>query len=593
MQTLIEIGLSNIAMAAALAVVAVIGGRLCRRPALTHGLWLLVLVKLITPPLFFVPMPFLTTPIAEPTEKEPEALALAGPEIPVQEADPWPAEALPVLPEDIEEDALPAKVEIPEEPPPAEASAPIPLATEASWPVDWIQLGAGIWVIGAMCWLLLANVRLRRFLRLLGQAQPASEDLQNEVQRLAEKFQVRCPAVRLVQGPLSPMIWVLGRTRYLLVPANLLDRLDAQQRGALLAHELAHLRRKDPWVRYLEMIILGLYWWCPLVWWAQRELREAEEECCDAWVLWALPESARAYALALVETVDFLAEARPSLPVLASGFGHVHLLRRRLTMIMRGSTPRALTASGVVLLLAVAALLVPWLPTWGQGQGPAAKNEKKEDPNRALEETLQKLLKIQHDLAKQQQAIDEQRKAVEIKARELVEAIKGKKQEKKFITELDVKQAEEQKAKADAGQKKAAAEAALRDYERALKIVLAQQAKVRPDLDRRLAELEKNLTNVLKEVQNMRRELQQGGPGMRPGFGPPHKGPNFGPQPPGGFGPPGAGIPGPLPPGAFPPPGGGFPPGGLPGGPGAGPGGGFPQPPLDPNSTPPAGAGPK
>ena len=252
-------------------------------------------------------------------------------------------------------------------------------------------------------------------------------------------------------------------------------------------------------------------------------------------------------------------------------------------MIMRGSTPRALTASGVVLLLAVAALLVPWLPTWGQGQGPTRKNE---DPNRALEETLQKLLKIQHDLAKQQQAIDEQRKAVEIKARELVEAIKGKKQEKKFITELDMKQAEEQNAKADAAQKKAAAEAALRDYERALKIVLTQQAKVRPDLDRRLAELEKNLTNVLKEVQNMRRELQQGGPGMRPGFGPPHKGPNFVPQPPGGFGPPGAGTPGPLPPG-------GFPPHGLPGGPGAGPGGGFPQPPLDPNLTPPAGAEPK
>src|SRR5262245_37681125 len=120
-QTLIEIGLSNIAMAAALAVVAVIVGRLCRRPALTHGLWLLVLIKLITPPLFFVPLPFLTTPIAEAADNEPEALALAGPDIPVQEADPWPAEAVPLLPEIIEEDSPPTKVEIPEEPPPIRA----------------------------------------------------------------------------------------------------------------------------------------------------------------------------------------------------------------------------------------------------------------------------------------------------------------------------------------------------------------------------------------------------------------------------------------------------------------------------------------
>ena len=51
--------------------------------------------------------------------------------------------------------------------------------------------------------------------------------------------------------------------------------------------------------------------------------RDAEEDCCDAWVVWALPASARAYALALVETVDFLADARPALPALASGFGHV------------------------------------------------------------------------------------------------------------------------------------------------------------------------------------------------------------------------------------------------------------------------------
>ena len=89
-----------------------------------------------------------------------------------------------------------------------------------------------------------------------------------------------------------------------------------------------------------------LYWWHPVVWWARQKLHEAEEECCDAWVVSVLPESARAYAIALVETVDFLSEAGVALPLGASGIGEVRDLKRRLTMIMRGSTPRALTWSG-------------------------------------------------------------------------------------------------------------------------------------------------------------------------------------------------------------------------------------------------------
>jgi beta-lactamase regulating signal transducer with metallopeptidase domain len=575
-QSLIEIALSNIAMAAALAVVAVLAGRTIRRPALTHSLWLLVLIKLITPPLFFVPM-------QETKDEEPEAIIVVTPEMPPA-LEHFPAEALPVLPEVIEDDVPQIKQKAPPEPEPKKAIVPSTPTTEPGEVVDWFLIVGGIWLAGTVCWLLVASTRLGRFRRLLSQAQPVTEDLQIEVKRLAEKFQVRCPNVRLVHGPMSPMIWVLGRMRWLLVPANLLDRLNAQQRAALLAHELAHLRRKDPWVRYLEMIVLPLYWWCPLVWWAVRELREAEEECCDAWVLWALPESGRAYALALVETVDFLAEARPALPVLASGFGHVQLLRRRLTMIMRGTTPRALTASGVVVLLAVAALLVPWLPTWGQGQPPGPN----EDPARALRETLQKLQKMQTDLQKQQAALEEQRQALEAKAKELAKALGVQKKEKKFILDLDTKKALGEQAKADAAQKKAAAEKALQEFEKAVRIIVIQQGQGRPDLEKRLAALEMNLTNVLKEVQNIRREL--GGGKMDPRFGP------RGPMPPGPGGPggqpgfpPGGKGPVPFPPGGFPPGGPGGPAGGLPGGPGAGAPGGFPQPPLVPQQPQPPG----
>ena len=98
-------------------------------------------------------------------------------------------------------------------------------------------------------------------------------------------------------------------------------RLDQDQRSALLAHELAHLRRRDHWIRPLELIAIALYWWFPVFWWMRQALHEAEEQCCDAWVVWLFPELKGAYARTLLETIDFLAEAEWALPLAGSGFG--------------------------------------------------------------------------------------------------------------------------------------------------------------------------------------------------------------------------------------------------------------------------------
>lgn len=52
MNAILEIGLNNALMAIVLAIVAVAAGTMRKsHPALTHALWLLVLVKLLTPPL--------------------------------------------------------------------------------------------------------------------------------------------------------------------------------------------------------------------------------------------------------------------------------------------------------------------------------------------------------------------------------------------------------------------------------------------------------------------------------------------------------------------------------------------------------------
>jgi hypothetical protein len=212
---------------------------------------------------------------------------------------------------------------------------------------------------------------MARFQSLLRYARPAPEWLWAEAAELAARLDLgRCPEVWLLPGRVSPMLWALSGEPRLFLPARLLERLDDEQRYTLLLHELAHLRRRDHWVRRLEFVVTALYWWHPVVWWARREIREAEEQCCDAWVVWALPGTARTYALALVETIDFLSEARTVMPEGASGIGHVQDLRRRITMIMRGATPRALTWGGGLAVLILGIILLPLVPSWAQTGAP-------------------------------------------------------------------------------------------------------------------------------------------------------------------------------------------------------------------------------
>ena len=96
-----------------------------------------------------------------------------------------------------------------------------------------------------------------------------------------------------------------------------------------------------------------------MLWWARQALRDVEEQCCDAWVVWACPDAAKSYAETLLETLDFLNQSDLSEPLLASGFGKVHHLRKRLTMIMSGTTPRLLGLWGTLGSLGLAVVLLP------------------------------------------------------------------------------------------------------------------------------------------------------------------------------------------------------------------------------------------
>jgi beta-lactamase regulating signal transducer with metallopeptidase domain len=389
--TLLSVVLVNAVGAAVLAVPAAVLDRLRRWPALTHSLWLLVLLKLITPPLYVVPLPALrdsaetehgASPSPESSAVElRKTLGQSGTsEIPADrgEMDPLPL-ALVWNPRDDSNDLAPATSE--------------GLQTAPTLPsISWRTVAVLLLVLGcACCWMLLA-LRLWHFGRVLRHVHPAPDVVQGLARCLAGRLGLqRPPEVSLVQAPISPLVWGLTSRPRVLLPAVLWQRLSEPQRESLLVHELAHLRRRDHWVRILELLVISLYWWHPVVWWARGRVRQAEEQCCDAWVIWAFPDRAEEYASALLETVSFLSRQRTPLPVGASGMAGVASIKRRLTMILRDRAPRGLTRGGLLAVCVLAAFLLPLAATpaepqsGGNGQTQTTKAEgPHSEPGRAV-----------------------------------------------------------------------------------------------------------------------------------------------------------------------------------------------------------------
>jgi hypothetical protein len=386
-----------------------------------------------------------------------------------------------------------------------------------------------VWLPGCLAWWAVAGRRLWRFGRLLRHGCPAPGPVQGRARRLAGRLGLaRCPGVWFLPGPVSPMLLALGRSPRLLLPAGLWDRLSAEQQDTLLLHELAHLRRGDHWVRRLELVVLGLYWWHPVVWWAQRALQEAEEQCCDAWVVWAAPAAAPAYAAALVEAVAFLSQSRSALPVGASGTGQVPLLKRRLTMILRANPPRTLSRAGFWAVLGLGAVLLPLVPGVAQPRQPARPPEGPEESPHHLTRPPQRPGESPHHLtgpAHGRLQVLKEQACQKCHVTPVAHGAAGKTASWQQAHDEAVRLMDEVKKR----------EADLRRAQNQLEVALArmdaltrhtplppypnpQAGKQTPDPQgQRLTDLEKKLDALLKEVSTLRRELRQPKHGPAPG----------------------------------------------------------------------------
>lgn len=230
----------------------------------------------------------------------------------------------------------------------------------ASWGPAWLLPGLVMtWLLGVLC----------LSLRLLGNWlhvqwltrahwRPIGKHLQERAEQLARRMGITRP-VRVVESARIPVPLVVGWLQAtVLFPASALTGLSPRQLEAILAHELAHIRRQDYLVNALQMILETLLFYHPATWWISEHIRNERENCCDDLAI-QLCGDRMMYARALAALED-LRDAPVSLAMAADGG---HLLSRIRRILGKPSRTRfsPLHTGGSAMLCLVSFAFLAWL----------------------------------------------------------------------------------------------------------------------------------------------------------------------------------------------------------------------------------------
>jgi beta-lactamase regulating signal transducer with metallopeptidase domain len=182
------------------------------------------------------------------------------------------------------------------------------------------------------------------------EARPAPAEWQQTLDGLIVRMGAWRP-VRLVISSLAEVPTVIGWLRpVILMPVSALSGLPPEHVAALLAHELAHIRRHDYLANIGQSISEAVLFYHPAVWWVSDQIRAERELCCDDLAVAVCGGDVLTYARALAEVESF----RPAHAgaVLAANGGSLASRIRRL-IGQAPSASQSLPGPGAVLSLAL------------------------------------------------------------------------------------------------------------------------------------------------------------------------------------------------------------------------------------------------
>jgi ankyrin repeat protein/beta-lactamase regulating signal transducer with metallopeptidase domain len=251
--------------------------------------------------------------------------------------------------------------------------------------LPWV---VGLWLLGVLvlaCRPALGLYTVGR-LRRVG-VSPASDELNNIVARISGRMGLR-RSVIIVQSALAVIPMVVGALRpMLLLPASTLTNLSPRQLEAVLAHELAHVRRHDYLVNLLQTLVETMLFYHPAVWWVSGQVRTERENCCDDLAISIVGDRA-GYAEMLLVLEQSCRAPQPA--AAANGGSLLQRVRRIVAPEKSASSGQGSVFLGGVMLLIISCAIGLWLVNLDSNliaaapvPKPAEKPASKDDPKPA------------------------------------------------------------------------------------------------------------------------------------------------------------------------------------------------------------------
>jgi beta-lactamase regulating signal transducer with metallopeptidase domain len=232
-----------------------------------------------------------------------------------------------------------------------------PAPAPTPWP--WVLLAlVALGSLFASIRLAAASARLRK--QLLGRRDviedPVLETFLSMCQKLGLKKRVKLTASARLQSPVALV------RREIVLPERAVDSLSPQQQEGMLAHELAHVLRRDPVWLWVAAVIEAVFFFQPLNHLARRRIQQVAELQCDDW---AARQTGSGVHLAkcLAEVAAWVDGGSPLSPTVASMAEPRSPIVRRITRLLDDKgrkQPPAGPAAGVVLGIALLGFIT-WL----------------------------------------------------------------------------------------------------------------------------------------------------------------------------------------------------------------------------------------
>ncbi len=216
------------------------------------------------------------------------------------------------------------------------AAAAAPAVAAASNVAMPLLLAGWLWGFAAV--VSMRGVRLLRLRRAARAATPLPIQAPIEIRS--------CPTL------LEPGVFGIFRP-VLLLPEGIGNRLTQSQLGAIIAHELCHVRRRDNLAAAVHMTVEAIFWFHPLVWWIGARMVEERERACDEEVL-RLGNEPQAYAEGILNVCKFYLESPLACAAGVTGAD----LKKRIEAIMTDRISHNLTFARKLLLAAAGSMAV-------------------------------------------------------------------------------------------------------------------------------------------------------------------------------------------------------------------------------------------